>query len=287
MFISGFVGQSSTYYLAQYLQIAVGFSPTRSALFALPSLLGDTLANVISGFIVTRFGRYKALIYISFAIWAVAEGVLTLITASTPNVVAVLAVLVFLTGWGGGQMLQPTVIAAQASVGQEDMSVVTAVHNYASQLGGTIALAAGSSAINNGFYAALASLNLKPTAVASIIANPALLAPGSPARSSFLEQLGITSIEADHAIASGYGRLFIINAACSAFAAIVGLLVIRDIDLGPRRAGRTGGFGSDLTEPAGQEKSGDERGCDVPESHREEVGSAELVSGDVGRRATE
>ncbi|KAK0439115.1 hypothetical protein EV421DRAFT_1821364 [Armillaria borealis] len=58
-----------------------------------------------------------------------------------------MVVFMLLSGIGAGQTLQPTTIATQASVSRKDMSVVTVFRNFVRNLGGTLALAVGSTII--------------------------------------------------------------------------------------------------------------------------------------------
>jgi hypothetical protein len=99
----------------------------------------------------------KTIIYSGFTIWTIACGLLSTLKPGIKP--AVFVVYMLLAGIGAGQTLQTTVVAAQASVSRQDMSVVTAVRNVSQRalsttvsdvsqfvrlLGGTLTLPIGS-----------------------------------------------------------------------------------------------------------------------------------------------
>ena len=47
-FFSGFIFNSSLYYLPQFFQVALGYSPIRSGVFLLPVLVSQTIASFIA-----------------------------------------------------------------------------------------------------------------------------------------------------------------------------------------------------------------------------------------------
>ena len=57
----GFAMFGALTFLPLYMQIVKGVSPTASGLRILPLMLGMLGASVISGRLVTRWGRYKVL----------------------------------------------------------------------------------------------------------------------------------------------------------------------------------------------------------------------------------
>ncbi|KIK80219.1 hypothetical protein PAXRUDRAFT_244285 [Paxillus rubicundulus Ve08.2h10] len=173
MFVNGFIFFSSIYYLSQLFQVALGYSPIRSGVFLLPVLMGQSLASWIAGITMSRTGRYRTIIYAGFSVWTVGCGCLSTVTQSIPK--ALLVFYMLLAGIGAGQTLQPTTVAAQASVSRKDMSVVTAVRNFVRMFGGTLSLAIGSTLINNSLRTALSSLALTPSAIATIIDDPTIL----------------------------------------------------------------------------------------------------------------
>jgi len=270
MFINGIIFYSSLYYLPQFFQIALGYSPTRSGVFLLPSLIMQTLASWICGQIVTRTGHYRMIIHAGFATWALGTGLLSTITTHSPK--SVLVVYMLISGLGSGQTMQTTTIAAQASVPRRDMSVVTTLRNFLRQLGGTLALAVGSTIINNSLRNTMIELSLPPSSIEAIIAAPTLL--GSSERVS---ELGLSAETVQH-ILSGYNRgirtVFLLNAGLAAFATVVSILMVKEENLsageggGSQPAERQGAEMGDLQPQTPESNKGDvsrlhlnERGC--------------------------
>lgn len=225
MFVNGFVFFSSIYYVPQFLQVCLGDTPVRAGIFLIPYLVGQMAASWVSGTLVSRTGKYRNIIHSGFALWSVACGLLSTITPSSPR--AVLVVYMLLAGIGAGQTLQTTIVAAQASVPRQDVSVVIAFRNFIRLLGGTLALAIGSSIINNSLRDAMTSLRLTSHTISVIIDKPLLLA--SPTK------LGLSQKDASFILSDGYNHgfkyVFILNASWTVLATIASILLIKQNDL--------------------------------------------------------
>ncbi|KIJ64372.1 hypothetical protein HYDPIDRAFT_133160 [Hydnomerulius pinastri MD-312] len=251
MFANGFIFFSSLYYLPQFFQVALGYSPIRSGVFLLPVLVSQSLASWIAGMTVSRTGRYRTIVYVGFSVWAVGCGCLSTVTTSTPK--ALLVFYMLLAGVGAGQTLQTTTVAAQASVSRKDMSVVTAVRNFIRLMGGTLSLAVGSTLMfvvsvishsrsltrtdihhrNNSLRTVLTSLSLTPAAIKTIIDDPTVLFSSSS--SSQLASLGLTPAQAAYALSNGYTKgfkfVFVLNACLAAVATLASVFMIKHKEL--------------------------------------------------------
>ncbi|KAI3596409.1 mfs drug transporter [Moniliophthora roreri] len=178
--------------------------------------------------IVSRTGRYRAIVISGFACLAIGCGCLSTITSRSPR--AVMVVFMILTGCGGGQTLQTTTIAVQASVPRKDMSVVTAFRNFIRMLGGAFSLAVASSLINNSLRAAMKSLSLPESTISTVIDDPSLLSHPFNTTS-----LGITPTSAEYILAKGYNKgfrsVFILNACLAVVATLVSIMMIKHKEL--------------------------------------------------------
>ncbi|KAM6503005.1 Major facilitator superfamily domain containing protein [Amanita muscaria] len=225
MFVNGFVFFSSIYYVPQYLQIVMGDAPFKAGIFLLPYLIGQMVASLISGMLVSITGKYRVIIHTGFALWSIACGLLSTITPHSPR--AVLVVYMLFAGIGAGQTLQTTTVAAQASVTRQDVSVVTAFRNFIRQLGGALSLAIGSTIINNALRDSMTDLKLEPSMISALIDKPSVLA--SPA------SVGLSHEDASFILFNGYTRgfryVFIINACWTAIATAASVLMIKQMDL--------------------------------------------------------
>jgi len=238
MFINGVIYFSCLFYLPQFFQVALGYTPIRSGVFLLPVVVTQVVASWVSGQIVSWTGRYRMVIHCGFAVWSIGCGLL-----STVNVTTAKGLLVFymlLAGIGGGQTLQTTTVAVQASVSRRDMSVVTAVRNFVRLLGGVFGLAIGSTILNNALRHSMRQLSLPTSTIDHLVGNPTLLASRFNLTSNLnstdnpLAALGITEGEADHILAgytNGFKTVFILNACLAAFATICSIVMIKHKNL--------------------------------------------------------
>ncbi|KAL0952039.1 hypothetical protein HGRIS_008681 [Hohenbuehelia grisea] len=142
MFLNGFIFFCSLYYLPQYFQVVLGYSPIRAGIFLIPVLVSQMVASWVSGVIVSKTGHFRTIIYLGFSVWAIGCGCISTIKPGSSQ--GLLVFYMLLSGIGAGQTLQTTTVAAQASVPRKDMSVVTAFRNFIRQLGGALTLAIGS-----------------------------------------------------------------------------------------------------------------------------------------------
>ncbi|KAF8634502.1 hypothetical protein AX17_004199 [Amanita inopinata Kibby_2008] len=225
MFVNGFIFFSSIYYVPQYLQLVFGDTPVRAGIFLVPYLVGQMMASWISGTLVSRTGKYRAIIYTGFAMWAVACGLLSSLRPWSPRVSLVIYML--LAGTGAGQTLQTTTVAAQASVPRQDVSVVTSFRNFVRLLGGALSLAIGSTVINNTLRDSMTELGLSPSIISAVIDKPAQLA--SPT------MLGLSQKDASFILSDGFTHgfkcVFILNASWAVIATLASITLIKHVEL--------------------------------------------------------
>ncbi|KZT72462.1 MFS general substrate transporter [Daedalea quercina L-15889] len=233
MFVNGMIFYSALFYLPQFFQVALGYSPIRSGVFLFPVLVSQTTASFVAGQLVSRTGRYRTIIHTGFSVWAIGCGCLSTVTSNTPK--GLLVFFMLLSGLGAGQTLQTTTVAAQASVSRKDMSVVTAVRNFARLLGGTLSLALGATIINNSLQASMSDLRLSSATIRAIIDDPTILGDRlSASSSSKLSALGITDSMALTILdgyTQGFRTLFIMNACLAATATLASIFMIRHKEL--------------------------------------------------------
>ncbi|KAF7326111.1 MFS drug transporter [Mycena kentingensis (nom. inval.)] len=225
MFVNGFVFFSTLYYLPQFFQVALGYDPLHAGLFLVPLLVTQIAASWIAGMLVSKTGRYRAIINIGFGLWSVACGLISTVRPGTPK--AVLVVYMMLAGLGAGGTMQTTTVAVQASVSRRDMSVVTAMRNFIRLLGGTLSLAVASTLVNNKLRASLTAHDIPELTIARIIDDPALLHASTG--------IGLAAATAHDVLYNGYTRgfaaLFQMDAALTVFATGVSVWLIKHKEL--------------------------------------------------------
>ena len=177
--IVGFALFGSVTYLPVFLQISKGSSPTASGLQMTPMMGGMLVTSIISGLLISRWGRYKIFPIIGTAASTLGLVLFSRMNPETTTLGASLAMLVL--GLGLGMVMQVLVIAVQNAVDYRDLGVATSGATlfrlvggslgtavlgaiFASQLGDNLAsiLPGGASAV------AAATRALDPEALASI-----------------------------------------------------------------------------------------------------------------------
>ncbi|KAJ3559783.1 hypothetical protein NP233_g11177 [Leucocoprinus birnbaumii] len=241
MFINGLVVFSSMYYLPQFFQVALGYTPIHAGVFLIPLFAGQEVVSWVSGVIVTKTGRYRALIYSGFATWSLACGLISTIKPHTHQSVMVIFMLVASLGSGQvrlsllllrrafiqSQTFQTTTVAAQASVSRQDMSVVTAFRNFVRMLGAVLALAIDAALINNTLRSSMQALSLSEDVIKSVIDNPVLLS--TPDSISLSTEQATLILEQGYT--QGFRRVFILNAVLTALATVTSMWLIKHKNL--------------------------------------------------------
>ncbi|RBM22177.1 MFS transporter [Prauserella sp. PE36] len=127
-------------FLAQYYQIARGYSPTHAGLMTLPMVLGLFLSSTISGQIVSRIGRTKPFLIGGSVLLVTALFLLSTIDHTTN--LTLMGCYLALMGIGVGALMQNLVLVAQNTVGMRDMGSSTAVVTFFRTLGGSAGVSA-------------------------------------------------------------------------------------------------------------------------------------------------
>jgi len=154
-FVVGMALFGSVTYLPLYLQIVKGHSPTASGLQLAPLMGGLLVTSIISGQLITRFGRYRPFPIAGTAIVAVAVFLLSHLGVATPTWRASACML--LLGLGLGMVMQVLVLAAQNAVAHRLLGVATAGSTLFRQIGGSIGVATFGAIFTNRLGTELAS----------------------------------------------------------------------------------------------------------------------------------
>jgi EmrB/QacA subfamily drug resistance transporter len=139
VFFAAFAFFGAIVFLPRWFQVVEGFTPTNSGLAALPLMVGLIFSSIVSGFLVSRTGRYKWLIVGSVAIMGFGVLLMTQLTKDTP--VPVVWMWMFIVGLGVGPTFSVPTIVIQNAVPFRQLGVATSNLTFFRQIGGTIALA--------------------------------------------------------------------------------------------------------------------------------------------------
>ena len=138
-FFAAFAFFGAIVFLPRWFQVVEGFSPTNSGLAALPLMVGLIASSIVSGYLVSRTGRYKWLLVGAIATMGVATMLMTQLTKDTP--VPVVWLWMFIAGLGVGPTFSVFTIVIQNAVPFRQLGVATSNLTFFRQIGGTIALA--------------------------------------------------------------------------------------------------------------------------------------------------
>src|SRR5262245_32509672 len=110
-------------FLPIYLQVVKGVSPSISGLLLMPMMLGMLATSVISGRLISRFGRYKLFPILGTATMTFGLGALSLLAIESGDWQTAIDALWL--GLGMGMVMQVLIIAVQNSVDYQHLGVAT------------------------------------------------------------------------------------------------------------------------------------------------------------------
>lgn len=168
----------SILFLPLYAQGVLGISATNSGLLLSPLMAGLIFSSIVSGQLVSRFGRYKWIAFVGMAITIVGSLLLLRLDVNSKNMDMIIAMVVLGLGLGFSMSLYTVIVqnALPTKIGQ-----ATSGLTFFRSIGSTVAVAAMGSLLTSSyvpsFHNAL-SAQLKaavPAQVISIFDNPNVL----------------------------------------------------------------------------------------------------------------
>jgi MFS family permease len=168
----------SILFLPLYAQGVLGISATNSGLLLSPLMGGLIFSSIVSGQLVSRFGRYKWIAFVGMAITIMGSLLLLRLDVNSKNIDMIIAMVVLGLGLGFSMSLYTVIVqnALPTKIGQ-----ATSGLTFFRSIGSTVAVAAMGSLLTSSyvpsFHNAL-SAQLKaavPAQVISIFDNPNVL----------------------------------------------------------------------------------------------------------------
>jgi len=147
-------------YLTQFNQQVFGATPTQSGLMLLPLMAGLMTASISTGQIVSRLGKYKAIMVSGFLIMTSSIALLTLLTPTTGYLFEAI-VMVFI-GLGVGMAMPIMNLAVQNEFEQKDLGAATSSVQLFRSLGSTIGTAVFGSLLTIGIAMSLGDMKNDP-----------------------------------------------------------------------------------------------------------------------------
>jgi EmrB/QacA subfamily drug resistance transporter len=130
-------------FLPRYYQVVLGESATASGYALMPLLIGVIASSIVSGQIVARTGKYKALLLGAITLLGLGSFLFTNLTATTPSTTIWFWQLVL--GIGIGPTLAVFTIVVQNAVSFAKLGVATSNLTFFRQIGGTVGLSVAGS----------------------------------------------------------------------------------------------------------------------------------------------
>jgi MFS family permease len=141
IFLATFGFGAAIIFLPLYFQIVEGATATASGYKLLPFLGGLIISSIASGFIVSRTGRYKAVVLVGLVILSVGLALMTNLRADTSDLV--LSGWMFVAGFGVGPTFAVFTIIVQNAVPFSELGAATSDLTLFRQIGTTMGLTLG------------------------------------------------------------------------------------------------------------------------------------------------
>ncbi|EFE43625.1 hypothetical protein TRV_01586 [Trichophyton verrucosum HKI 0517] len=132
-FLSSVLVQTISYFLPVYFQAVRGTTTLRSGIDFLPFAISTLGSAVISGILLSKFGTYRPIHAVSFALSAIGFGLLTLLNSRTKTVAWVFFQLI--AGAGSGTILSALLPAIMAALAEADVASSSATFSFVRTFG--------------------------------------------------------------------------------------------------------------------------------------------------------
>lgn len=123
-------------FLAQYMQLARGATPTQSGLLTIPMMAGLLIASTIFGGIISRTGKWKAIMISGGVLAVIGTSLLSTLRYDTDLVLV--GIYMAVLGAGLGMLMQNLVLVVQNSIEVKNLGVATSAVTFFRSLGGTV-----------------------------------------------------------------------------------------------------------------------------------------------------
>ncbi len=153
-FVMGFAMFGALTFVPLFLQIVKRVSPTDSGFRLVPLMGGLLAASILSGRLVSRWGRYKIFPIVGTALMTIGAYLMFLIGEHTGA--WVMAAYMFVFGAGLGLIMPTLVVAVQNAVTYEDLGVATSSSTFFRMIGGSFGTAVFGAIFANVLHAKLA-----------------------------------------------------------------------------------------------------------------------------------
>jgi EmrB/QacA subfamily drug resistance transporter len=137
--VVGFALFGAVTFLPLYFQTVDAASPTGSGLRLVPMIVGLLTTSILSGQLITRYGRYKPFPIIGTALMTTGLALLSTLGIGTGT--AASSVFLLILGFGLGSTMQVLVLAVQNAVDYSNLGAATSGVTLARGIGGSLGTA--------------------------------------------------------------------------------------------------------------------------------------------------
>ncbi len=233
-FIVGLALFGAVTYLPLYLQIVKGVSPTRSGLQLTPLMLGLLVTSVLSGQLISRWGKYRIFPIVGTAVVTVGMFLLSRLGIGTSLWMAALDMVVL--GLGLGMTMQVLVLAVQNAVDYKYLGVATSGSTMFRSIGGSIGVSLFGAIFTNRLHTELTQRLPAATHLPSTTSPAAIRALPPDVRDVYV-----------HSLTAALSPVFLVAAIISSVAFLLALS-IPDIPL--RKTSAAEGIGETFATPS-------------------------------------
>lgn len=138
-FIVGLALFGAMIYLPMYLQVVQRNSPTEAGLKMIPMMAGMLSASIVSGRLISRYGRYKLFPIVGMALATFSMDLFSTLKVDTS--IFRMSLFMVVLGLGIGNVMQVLILAVQNAVNPKDVGVATSGSTFFRSIGGTFGLA--------------------------------------------------------------------------------------------------------------------------------------------------
>jgi MFS family permease len=149
MFLVGFAMYSAELYLPRFYQVVEQAGATQSGLEIWPLIVGFTGGSIAAGQLISRSGRYKALLAGSLVLLVAGAFLMTHVERTVDH--RVLWSWLLLVGFGIGPALAGYAVIVQAAVPPDRFGVAAGTLTFFRRMGGALGLAVAGTVFNASF----------------------------------------------------------------------------------------------------------------------------------------
>ncbi|KAN0140986.1 MFS general substrate transporter [Lactarius tabidus] len=139
-FLHSAITFSGAYYLPLYYQV-LGLSATSAGLRMTPFFFGISVMAAVSGFVLTRTGAYRGIIWASWAVMLLGWGLMTTLDDHSNTAEKTLYPLI--AAFGLGALFPTPLIALQAAMPLKDLATSTGTFGFLRTMGATVGISIG------------------------------------------------------------------------------------------------------------------------------------------------